>query len=186
VDSAQAVLNHTVLFAPFNGQVDKDNAVVGQLVSSNTPIITISNDNLEIDTSVSEIDLPTAKIGGLADATLDAYGNGVNFPAIIFSVDSAPTVVNGVSSYGVKFKFKDLDTRIKPGMTANIKMLSDTHENVLLIPKSAVIQNNGKYFVLINNGTTKKETREVIIGLHDDSNIEIVSGLQLGEKVFAY
>ncbi len=186
VDAIKAQLAKTVITALFDGQVDKDNVVVGQLVSSNVPVVTISNDNLEIDTTVSEIDLPNAKIGAKANVSLDAYGNNVNFPATIFSVDSAPTIINGISAYGARLKFDNLDARIKSGMTANISMISDTHANVLAIPKSAVIQNNGNYFVLIDNGNSKKETRQVTVGLHDNKNIEIISGLQLGEKVFTY
>jgi multidrug efflux pump subunit AcrA (membrane-fusion protein) len=70
-------------------------------------------------------------------------------------------------------------------MTANITVISDTHSNVLVIPKSAVIQQNGKYFVIIDKGSTK-ESREVSIGVDDGKNIEITSGLKLGEKVLAY
>ena len=61
VDAAQAVVNNTIISAPFSGQVDKDNAVVGQLVSPGVPVITISNNNLEIDTNIPEIDLPRQK-----------------------------------------------------------------------------------------------------------------------------
>jgi HlyD family secretion protein len=186
VDAIRAQLAKTVIVALFNGQVDKDNVVVGQLVSPNAPVVTISNDNLEIDTSISEIDLPNAKLGAKANVTLDAYGNGVNFPATIFSVDTAPTITNGILAYNARLKFDNLDNRIKSGMTANITMISDTHANVLVVPKSAVIQNNGNYLVLIDGGNGKKETRQVTVGLHDDKNIEITSGLKLGEKVLTY
>ena len=186
VDAIKAQISKTVLRALFNGQVDKNSAIVGQIVSPNTPVITISNDNLEIDTNISEVDLSGAKVGSNANITLDAFGNGINFPATIVSIDSAPSLVNGLSVYGARLKFNNSDTRIKPGMTANITVISDTHKNVLIVPKSAVIQNNNKYFVLISNGNSQKETREVTVGLYDDKNIEITSGLKLGEKILAY
>jgi HlyD family secretion protein len=186
VDSAQAVVNNTILSAPFAGQIDKDNIVVGQIASPNVPVITISNSNLEIDTSIPEVDLPNAKVGGKANITLDTFGNGVIFPATIFSVDLSPTVANGISTYGAKLKFDSSDNRIDPGMTANITIISDTHSNVLLVPISAVIQNNNEYFVVIDKGNSQKETIQVKVGLSDGKNIEIISGLKLGEKVFAY
>ena len=190
IDAIRTQISKTVIAALFNGQVDKDNAVVGQIVSSNVPVITISNSNLEIDTYIPEIDLADAKIGGQANITLDAFGNGAIFPATIFSIDLAPTTVNGVSVYGAKLKFNDTDDTTQkmpnPGMTANITLISDTHTNVLLIPKSAVIQSNNKYFVIVDKGNSQKETREVKIGLRDNNNIEITSGLTAGEKVFAY
>ena len=186
INAIKAQISKTVIRALFNGQVDKDNAVLGQIVSPNASVITISNNNLEIDTYISEVDLSGAKVGNEANITLDAFGNDVNFPATIVSVDSAPSIVNGLSVYGARLKFKNFDDRIKPGMTANIIVISDTHSDVLIIPKSAVIQNNNRYFVIIDKGNSQKETREVTVGLHDDKNIEITSGLKLGEKVFAY
>jgi RND family efflux transporter MFP subunit len=186
VDSAQAVVNNTVLSAPFSGQVDKDNVVVGSIASPNMPVITISNNNLEIDTSISEINMAGAKIGDNAEVTLDAFGDNTVFPATIISIDSATSIVNGISVYGAKLKFKNFDERMKPGMTANIAVLSDTHSDVLIIPESAAIQQNGKYFVTVDIGGSQKKSVEVTLGLRDDKNVEIISGLKLGEKVFAY
>jgi len=186
VDAAQAVVNNTVLFAPFGGQVDKDNVVVGSIASSNVPVITISNSNLEVDTSIPEIDIASTKIGQTANITLDAFGNNTVFPATIASIDTAPSIVNGISVYNAKLKFNNTDARIETGMTANINIISDTHKNVLLVPETAVIQQNGKYFVVIDKGNSQKSVQEVTIGLRDGKNIEIVSGLSLNEKVFAY
>ena len=63
IDSIKTQIAKTVLTALFNGQVDKNNALVGQIVSPNVPVITISNNNLEIDTDIPEIDISNAKIG---------------------------------------------------------------------------------------------------------------------------
>ncbi len=108
---------------------------MGQIVSPNVPVITISNNNLEIDTNIPEIDVANAKIGEDANITLDAFGNDVIFPATIVSIDLAPSIINGISVYGAKLKFKNSDDRIKPGMTANITVISDTHSNVLIVPE---------------------------------------------------
>jgi HlyD family secretion protein len=186
VSAIKTQISKTVITALFDGQVDKDNAVVGQIVSPNVPVITISNNNLEIDTNIPEVDLPDVKIGGQANITLDAFGPNVIFPATIFSVDSTQSVVNGISAYGARLKFKTYDSTVKPGMTANITIIYGTHTNVLVIPKSAVIQNNGKYFVVLDEGKSQKETKEITVGLQDEKNIEVISGLKVGDKVFAY
>jgi RND family efflux transporter MFP subunit len=186
VDAAQAVVDNTILSAPFSGQVDKDNATVGQIVSPSVPIATISNSNLEIDTDIPEIDMAGVKIGDEADVTLDAFGNTIVFPATIISVDSAPSVINGISAYGAKLKFNNSDNRIETGMTANINIISESKTNILIVPISAVIQKNNGYFVMVDNGNSQKESEEVTVGIHDDKNIEITSGLKAGEKVLAY
>ena len=186
VNAIKTQISKTVLTALFDGQVDKDTATIGQVVSPNAPVVTISNNELEIDTAIPEIDLSATKVGGNANVTLDAFGNGVNFPATVISIDSAPSIVNGVSAYGAKLKFTNQDSRIVPGMTANIMVISNTHSNVLIVPESAVIQNNNQYFVEVDKGNSQKEIRQVTVGLNDGTNIEIISGLKLGEKVFTY
>ena len=193
IEAAQAGVNviknqisKTVLTAPFAGQIAKDNVTIGAIASPNTPVITISNNNFEIDTYIPEIDLANAKIGDAAQVTLDAYGNSTFFPATIISIDSAPSSVNGISAYGAKLKFDNSDDRIKPGMTANINIISGTHSNVLIVPRTAVIQNNGENFVIIDEGNGKKEPKQVNVGLEDGNNIEIISGLAAGQKVLAY
>jgi macrolide-specific efflux system membrane fusion protein len=55
-----------------------------------------------------------------------------------------------------------------------------------MVPNTAVIQKTGRYFVIVDNGVAGKENREVNIGIKDDKNTEIVSGLQAGEKVISY
>ena len=120
VDTIKAQISKTVLYALFNGQVDKNNTVVGQIVSPNVPVITISNNILEIDTYVPEIDLSITKVGSKADITLDAFGLSKIFEATIISVDTAPTTLNGISVYGAKLKFDEKNDSIFTGMTANI------------------------------------------------------------------
>ncbi len=186
VNVIKSQIAKTVLTSPVAGKVAKDDITVGAMSSANAPVITISNDNLEIDTNIPEIDLPEAKVGGTANITLDAFGTSQIFPATIVSIDLAPSTVNGVSVYGAKLKFVNNDGRIMPGMTANITLISQTHTNAITVPKSAVIKNNGQYFVVLDNGNGNRQSQAVSIGLHDDNNIEILSGLKAGEKVLAY
>jgi multidrug resistance efflux pump len=68
---------------------------------------------------VSQIDVTRIAKGDSAEITLDAYGAGKIFPAHVSQVDAAPSIVNGVSAYEVKFSFDSPDASIKTGMTAN-------------------------------------------------------------------
>ena len=186
IETIKTQISKTTIRALFNGKVDKDDAVVGAIVSAGTPVITISNDNLEIQTNIPEAKVANVKIGSTASITLDAFGTGEIFPATIVSVDSVQSSENGISVYKARLKFTNTDERIKSGMTANITITPETHSDVLIVPKSAVIQNSGKYFVIIDKEDSQKETREITIGLKDNENIEITSGLTLGEKVLSY
>ena len=186
IDTIKAQISKTVIRALFSGQVDKDTAVVGAIVSPNSPVITISNNNLEIDTNIPEIDISQTKIGSDANVTLDAYGNNVIFQATIVSIDTAQTTVNNIPVYAARLKFKNIDDRIKSGMTANITVNSENKQNVLIVPNSAIIQKDGADFVIIDKGNNQKEVRKITIGLRDNKNTEITSGLSLNENVFAY
>jgi len=186
IETIKTQISKTTLRALFNGKVDKNDTIVGAIASPGAPVITISNDNLEIQTNIPESSVASVKIGSSANVTLDAYGASEIFPATVVSIDSAPSLENGISVYKARLKFTNNDEKIKSGMTANVTIMPETHSDVLIIPKSAVMQKDGKYFVILDNGTNKKETREVTIGLKDDKNVEIISGLNLGEKIFSY
>jgi len=186
IDAIKTQISKTTIRALFNGKVDRNDAIIGSIVSAGTPVITISNDNLEIQVNVPESEVSNVKVGSNANITLDALGTNEIFPATVVSIDSVQTSENGISVYKARLKFTDTDERIKSGMTANITIMPQTHADVLMVPKTAVIQKNGKYFVVIDKGNSEKEAREVTVGLKDEQNIEILSGLILGEKVYSY
>ncbi|HQK64118.1 MAG TPA: efflux RND transporter periplasmic adaptor subunit, partial [Candidatus Staskawiczbacteria bacterium] len=186
IQAIQTQIAKTTLRALFNGQVDKDDAVVGALAVAGSPVVTISNNNLEIQVSIPESQIANIKIGSAADVTLDAFGNNQVFKASVVSVDTATTTENGIAVYRARLKFENADEQIKSGMTANVTIVSQSKENVVIVPNTAVIQKTGRYFVIIDNGAAGKENREVQIGARDDQNTEIIAGLQVGEKVISY
>jgi HlyD family secretion protein len=193
VDSAQASvkavkaqISKTLIIAPFSGKVDKDDVVIGSISVPNAPVMRLSDNNFEIEVSIPEIDIARVKGGDLADVTLDAYGNSVVFEAQVYSIDSSQTIVSGIPVYQARLKFSENDERIKPGMTANVSIISQTKDNVLVVPQTAIIQKDGKSFVFIDNGSSVKEQREVEVGILGSGKAEIISGLNLGEKIFSF
>jgi HlyD family secretion protein len=186
IQSIQTQISKTTLRALFDGQVDKNDAIVGSLAVAGSPVITISNNNLEIQVSIPESQIANIKIGNSADVTLDAFGNNQIFKASVVSIDTATTIENGIAIYKARLKFESENEQVKSGMTANVTIISETRENVVIVPSTAVIQKSGKYFVIVDKGASEKENREVLIGIKDDKNIEIISGLQVGEKVISY
>jgi HlyD family secretion protein len=186
VKSIKAQISKTIIIAPFSGNIDKDDVLIGSISVPNSPAIRISDENFEVETDIPEIDIARIKEGKLADVTLDAYGNSVVFKAEVYSVDSSQTLVNGIPVYKARLKFSKNDERIKPGMTANVSIISETRDNVLVVPQAAVIQQDGKSFVFVDKGNSTKEQREVEVGISGNGNVEIISGLNLGEKIFIY
>ena len=184
VQSAGAQLAKTVIAAPFAGIVSAQEAKLGEIVSPNTTIISIiSPAEFEIEANVPEADIAKLSLGDTARVTLDAYGSDVVFAVKVAAIDPAETIIDGVATYRVTFQFTSPDERVKSGMTANIDISTERRDNVIAIPQRAVIARNGKKFVRILDGETEKEV-EVETGLRGSSgNIEIISGLNEGEKV---
>lgn len=186
IKTIQTQISKTILRALFDGQVDKNDAIVGQMAVAGSPVITISNNNLEVQVNIPEIEVANVKVGDAANITLDAFGINEVFEASVISVDSVQSTENGIAVYKARLKFKSTDERIKSGMTANVTIIPEIRTNVLVVPTSGIIQKNGKYFVIVDKGNSEKEIREVIIGLKDTTNAQIISGLELGEKILSY
>jgi len=187
VQNIQAQISKTIIRAPISGTVTKQDAKVGEIVSANTSIVSlISASQFEIEANVPEADIAKVSVGNTSLVTLDAYGRDVVFEAKVVAVDPAETIVDGVATYKVTFQFIKNDERVKSGMTANIDIKSASRENVIAIPQRAIIRKNGDQFVRIADGESFKEVK-VETGLRgSDGNIEIISGINEGDKVITF
>lgn len=184
VDNLQAQLDKTIIKAPFAGIVTKQEAKVGEIVSAQTPVVSlISEAEFEVEANIQEVDIAKIKLGDAAKVTLDAYGEELIFQAEVFKIDPAETIIEGVPTYKVKLRFSANDERIKSGMTANTDILTAKKENVLVVPYRAVSQRDGGRYVQVKVGNVVVE-KKVEVGLRgSDGNIEIISGLEEGEEV---
>ncbi len=182
---AQADLEKTILRASFSGIVTKVDVKEGEIVSINTPVVwLISDKKFEMEANIAEIDISSISVGKKADISLDAYGSDVIFSAEISAIDPAATMIEGVAVYKTTIVFDELDERILSGMTANIDILSDKKENVLIVPQRAVFSKNGDKFVNILGEDGLVVEKKVITGLRgSDGNIEIIDGVLEGDKV---
>jgi RND family efflux transporter MFP subunit len=193
LQSAEVNLSNAVLTAPIAGTVTSVDTKVGETVSGSSlapgpdAIQMISNGNFQMDVYLSEADIGKIKVGDNAGVTLDSYGSGVIFPAGVILIDPAATVQNGVSTYKVTLQFNNTDDRIKAGMNANADITDQTHQNVLVIPQSAIITQNNQQFVLVDSGNGKTQQVQIqtgIVGL--DGNVEVLSGLSSGQQVATF
>ena len=184
VVSAKARYQKTLVTAPFDGIVSKMNAKVGSSASSNTSLVSmISVGAFQVESFVPEINVPLIKVGDSAVVTLDAYGSDVKFDVVIISIDPAETIRDGVSTYKTKLQFSKYDSRLRPGMTANIIVTTKKKKNVIAIPQGIVFNNGDKRFVYIQDGE-KSIKREVTTGsVSSLGNVEILSGLKKGDIV---
>ncbi len=183
-DSASANYNKTILKAPFTGKITKIIPGIGDIISPNTTVISlIGDDTYQVEVNISEADIAKIKIGNTAKVTLDAYSSDIVFPASIVQVDLSASVIDGVANYRSIIKFDNKDSRIMPGMTANIDVLALKKDNVLLVPSRAIITKDGKKFVKVVKGKENILTN-IITGIRgSEGNTEILSGISLGDQI---
>ena len=190
VIAAQKEREKTQLRAIATGTISRLDIEPGENVTANTPIVTILSDALYVELDISESDIAKVTLGDGAKITLDAFGDDVVFSGHVKMIDPAETEISGVVYYKSKILFDDSEvSSIKPGMTANVRIITEERPNVIVIPLRAVIRDNGKTFVRVvtNAERGEFEARDVTIGLRgDEGQTEILSGLTEGVEVITF
>ncbi len=175
----------SVLKAPFAGVVTTLDAEIGQLVTAGTTVITVATiDQLEIQANVPETDALKLKADLVAKMTLDALLGQPTLEGRLLTIAPAATVLEGVPTYEITISIPTTDTNLKPGLTADITIETAARDNVVAVPRRAVINRDGQLVVRIQetNKTIREQT--VTVGLlGSDGFIEIVSGLTAGQTV---
>ncbi len=183
VISVEAQLDKTVLRAPINGIVTKQDAKVGQIVSPNIQMVgVISEGKYQIDVNIPEVDISKVAIGNPVSITLDAIQRET-FQGKVVSIDPAETVVDGAVNFKVKIALDNNDPRIKSGFTANLTISTLVKENVLFLPQFAILQNDQGIFVKKVVGDELVQTA-ITTGIKGrDGSVEILSGVSEGDVV---
>jgi HlyD family secretion protein len=142
LSQAELDLSHTYILAPVDGTVVSRNVDVGQTVAASLQaptIFLIAQDltKMQVDTNVSEADVGRVALGQAATFTVDAYP-GQMFRGRVSQIRQAPINVQNVITYDVVITVANPDLKLFPGMTANVRILVDRHENVLRIPNAGL------------------------------------------------
>ncbi len=183
---ALANLGDAIIRAPIAGTITKKNFEAGEQTSLSEPVLEmIGKSNLEIEVDIPESDIAKLKTEQKAEITLDAFSEEERFGGTVTFVDPAETVIQEIVYYKVNVQFDEQYEGIKPGMTANVTIFTDSRENVVYIPLRAVKSDNGDDYVeILENGAPVK--RVVELGLRGDSGVEALSGLKEGEEVITF
>ncbi len=183
VAQAVASRNKAIITAPIDGIITKVNYKVGESVSGADEVIKLLSPHYEIQVDVSETDIAKIKLGQAVAMTLDAFGEDIKFSGKVFNIDPGSTNVQDVVYYKVKISLDDSDKPVKPGMTANVSILTDKRDNTLFIPSRAVITTGDQKQVKIlqNNQAVTTTIKLGIKG--DDGKVEVLEGLSAGQEI---
>ena len=175
-------LDFYTIVAPIDGIVTNINVSEGDYVRSESNLMTIvNNDNVEFQIDVDELDINDVTVGAEVKVTIDALEETATSPFIghVTNISIEGNSMNSVTSYPVTISLEGSD-KIKMGMNCTAEIIIQSKENVLTVPVEAVNTKRGEYYVSFVDGTEAK----VEVGLYDDTNIEIVSGLTEGDEIY--
>lgn len=142
LEQARVNLEHTIITAPISGTVISRNVDMGQTVAasfSSPTLFTIAADlsKMYLYTNVDEADMARITEGKTAIFNVDAY-RGETFHGTITQVRLSPTTVQNVVTYNAIIEVDNRDLKLKPGMTANVKIRVDSRTGVLRVPNAAL------------------------------------------------
>lgn len=170
------------IYAPISGTVTGLSLQVDSVIVGEEKIASIvTNTNPTVSVNLTQIDVSKVKVGNKVTVTFDAY-SGKTYTGKVISVDTVGSVSSGVTSYEAVIMLDTQNPEILPNMNASASIITQTKDDVLLVPTSAVQTQNGQSFVrIMQNGTVAQVPVET--GLSSDTQIEIVSGLSEGDTV---
>lgn len=179
VTTAQAKLGDTVIRAPFDGRVGLRRVSVGSLVSPGTVITTLDDTRIiKLDFSVPETFMAILREGLPLTAKSVAYPDR-EFAGTVATIDSR--VDSRTRSVTVRATVPNADGLLKPGMFLTVRLKQDS-ERVVMISEQALVPEEGRQFVFVVDGELARK-REVSIGRRKPGRVEIVQGLEAGERV---
>jgi len=180
LDSIQAQLDNTTITAPISGIVSRKYIEVGEMAMAGSPVAEIVNTRgIEIELSLTEFDIGKVFIGQEVEIRLTAYPDE-KFIGKVYYVSSVADPVS--KKFPVKIQLENTDERIKAGMVADVKIITDKQKDILVIPKSAVFKEEGveKIYVVENSKVKIKTVKTEVI---DENRLKVVEGLSAGEEI---
>ena len=180
--------------APFDGIVAKINVKKGDTASG--AVVTFTTKNQIATISLNEVDAAKVSVGQKVKLSFDAI-NDLFIDGIVTKVDLVGTMNQGVVTYGVEITLDKQDPRIKPGMSVSAEIITDTKENVLTIPNSAIktkgktsyVETFDKQYPATTKGgspiesSTPPRQQNIEIGITNDTETEVLSGLKLDDVI---
>ncbi|OGG53832.1 hypothetical protein A2851_01410 [Candidatus Kaiserbacteria bacterium RIFCSPHIGHO2_01_FULL_53_29] len=181
--------------APFAGVIASVPVQRGDTLNSGATVATLITKQKIAEVSLNEVDAAKISVGDKATLTFDALEE-LSLTGSVVEIDLVGTVNQGVVSYTVKISFDTQDERVKSGMTVNASIQTDVRQDVLAVPSSAVKTQNGVSYVQVFNpplsetggaqgivSNSAPRQIEVTVGISDDTNVEILSGLEEGQQI---
>jgi RND family efflux transporter MFP subunit len=178
---AQSSLGYTRIRAPFTGIVTEKKADTGTLASPGMPLFTIEDTrSYRLEATVDESELRLVRLGQVSSVTIDALGNA-QLPGKVVQI--VPAADPASRSFLVKVELP-ADVRLRSGLFGRARF-SRGERSALLIPRASLVERGQLQGVYVLDANQIVGLRYVTLGKSTQEQIEVLSGLQDGEKLVA-
>ncbi len=175
--------NRSFIKSPMDGIITSRPVRIGDTLRKGTVVATMVNpEELYVDAKIDEADIARVKVDQEVVITMDAYPNK-SFRGRVKSI--SPVVLGKrleARTFKVKVEFIEKPSTLKQGMSADIEVITDRLNNVLVVPTQSVIEQDGQRFVFLVSDN-KAKLKKVKTGLFNWNYMEIKEGLKEGDLV---
>ncbi len=186
----------TRIYAPISGKVMKINveegetAVMGTMNYQGTVLMTIADlSSMIAVVRIDETDIPHVRAGQAAEIIADALPDSV-FRAVVTKVGLMPITIqvstDQVTDFEVEIEMHEFSEMLRPGMNVKADITTNQKDSVLLVPiqasgKRKIKDKNLESLFIVRKG--KAVLKEITTGLSSDMEVEILSGIEIGDTV---
>lgn len=185
VEQARANIKRAELVAPFDGVVAQNNLVVGELPPSQSPaLLLIDASAFYVDLSIDETDIVDVQVGQPVSLAFDALP-GAAITGSITRVAQTPTPVGQVVTYLARVTLDPTNEPIRVGMNVTATIVVKELQNVLTLRNRFVHidRTTQEAFVTVQRGERQFEEVRVVLGLRNETDSQIISGLEAGQRI---
>lgn len=180
VEIAELNLRNQRILAPISGVITERLINRGDFVSVNSPTFTI----VDLDSIVAKVFVPERSalqlsVGQPVNLITDSIPDETFRGTITFR---SPIVDSSTGTMEVKITLNEWDQRLVPGMFMRANIITDTRDDVIVVPKKAVIYDGDDRFVFLAAGE-EAEKRAVTLGIEDNTRVEVTEGLEVGDQL---
>jgi membrane fusion protein (multidrug efflux system) len=178
--SARTRVDKAVIRAPFGGVAGLRQVNVGDYVDAGQDLVDLVRlDPLELDLRAPEVVLSSLAVGQQVDFGVDSFRDET-FHAAVVAI--APTVDAGGRSVSLRARLDNPDRRLRPGMSARVRIVLATNTKALLVPEQAIVpMGEQKNVYVVVDG--KAKLVPVTLGVRQPGYVEVTTGLKAGDQV---
>lgn len=183
IAAIESQLKDRQIIAPFSGKLGLRNISVGIMAQPGTVITTLDDDTvMKLDFAIPEVYLSAIAEGNQIQASASAYPMQ-SFSGVVQSIDSR--VDTATRSIQVRVLLDNSAHMLRPGMLMSVKLKKNPRQ-VIVLPEETLVPRGRKNYVYVVNENNIAEFKAVKIGARKKGVVEIVSGLEVGDKVVTH